>query len=260
MGAAIAGCGAELTPQQIKTIPGVPSRHPKVDLVVIRENMEGEYAGVENEIVPGVVQSLKLATRANTERIARFAFDWAEKHGRKKVTIVHKANIMKLSDGLFLSICEDVARDYPKVAHEAMIVDNCSMQLVSNPAQFDVMVMPNLYGTICAHIGAGVSGGLGVTPAWNVSATKGDRDAAGPAIFETLSGNPPSIAGANIANPTALMRSSIAMLDYLHMSTHAQRLRAALYSVLQRGENRTFDLGGTASTSEFTAAVIKALK
>ena len=239
----------------------MPSRHEDVDLVVIRENMEGEYAGVENEIVPGVVQSLKLATRANTERIARFAFDWAEKHGRKKVTIVHKANIMKLSDGLFLQICKDVAKSYPKIEHESMIVDNCSMQLVSNPGQFDVMVMPNLYGTICAHIGAGVSGGLGITPAWNVSATKGAKDASGgAAIFETLSGNPPSIAGANIANPTALMRSSIAMLDYLHMSTHAQRLRKALYTVLQRGEHRTFDLGGTASTSEFTAAVIKAVE
>jgi isocitrate dehydrogenase (NAD+) len=235
----------------IKNLPSVPTRYPGVDLVIIRENTESLYAGIEHEVVPGVVESLKIITEKASTRIARFAFDYARRYARKKVHAIHKANIMKLSDGLFLRCCRDVAREYPEITYGEHIVDNTCMQLVSNPYQYDMLVMENLYGDILSDLCAAFVGGLGLVPGANIGE--------GCAIFEAVHGSAPDIAGQNIANPTALLRSSIQMLRHIGEPEAAARVKAALHQVYRENHHLTRDVGGTASTSEFADAVIAAL-
>ncbi len=235
----------------VKSIPGVKTRYENIDLVVVRENTEDLYAGLEHIVVPGVVESLKIITEKASTRICRFAFEYAQKHNRKKVSAVHKANIMKLSDGLFLDCFRKVSREFPDIAGEEVIVDNLCMQLVKNPERFDVMVMENLYGDIVSDLCAGLVGGLGVVPGANIGI--------GCAVFEAVHGTAPDIASKGLANPTALLLSSVMMLDYLNLSTHARRLENALFTVYREGKYTTGDLGGNANTAQFTAALIGAL-
>ncbi len=235
----------------IKSLAGVPTRYENIDLIVVRENTEDLYSGLEHEVIPGVVESLKIITARASTRIARFAFEYARREGRKKVTAIHKANIMKLSDGLFLSCFREVARDYPNVEAEDMIVDNACMQLVMDPYQFDVLLLENLYGDIISDLGAGLVGGLGVVPGANI----GDDIA----VFEAVHGSAPNIAGRGIANPTALLQSGVLMLKHIGEREAADRIQAALEKVLAEGNIRTRDLGGQSTTSEFTEAVIHAL-
>jgi len=235
----------------VKSVPGIKTRYDGVDLVVVRENTESLYAGLEHIIVPGVVESLKIITEKASTRIARFAFEYARKHGRKKVTAVHKANIMKLSDGLFLDCARKVGRDYPEIQYEEVIVDNMCMQLVKDPSRYDVLVMENLYGDILSDLCAGLVGGLGLVPGANI----GERTA----MFEAVHGTAPDIAGKGMANPTALMMSAVMMLDFLEMGDAARRFESALAKVHAEGKARTGDLGGTATTRDFTDAVIAAL-
>jgi isocitrate dehydrogenase (NAD+) len=235
----------------VRNLPGVPSRFGDVDLVIVRENTEGLYSGLEHEVVPGVVESLKIMTEKASTRIAIFAFEFAKKYGRKKVTVVHKANIMKKSDGLFLKCFRQVAVNYPMIEHDEKIVDNTCMQLVMNPYQFDVMLMENLYGDIVSDLAAGLVGGLGVVPSGNI----GEKAA----LFEAVHGTAPDIAGKNLANPTALLLSAIMMLHHIGENRPADRIESALNFVLQKREKVTRDLGGTASTSEFTDAILAAL-
>ncbi|KAJ1995075.1 isocitrate dehydrogenase (NAD(+)) idh1 [Coemansia sp. RSA 1358] len=235
-----------------KNIPGIDARHKNVDFVIIRENTEGEYSGLEHQSFPGVVESLKIITRPKTERIARYAFDYALRNNRKKVTIVHKANIMKLADGLFLNTCRAVAREYPSIQYNDMIVDNTAMQLVSKPQQFDVMVMPNLYGSIVSNIGAGLIGGPGIVPGANYG-----REFA---IFEPGSRHvAKDIQGRNTANPSSLILSSVMMLRHLQLNEHADQIEKAVNKTLSVDGVRTPDLGGSQSTTEFTKAVIRNL-
>ena len=233
------------------TMPAVPSRYTGIDLVIVRENTEDLYAGLEHQVVPGVVESLKIITEKASTRIGRFAFDYARRHGRKKVTSIHKANIMKLSDGLFLESVRTVARDYPDIAYDEKIVDATCMHLVMKPEQFDVMVMPNLYGDIVSDLCAGLVGGLGVVGAANLGADV--------AVFEAVHGSAPDIAGKNYANPTALLLSAVLMLRHINEGDAADRIMAALHTVLARGESLTRDLGGTAATFEFADAVCRAV-
>jgi isocitrate dehydrogenase (NAD+) len=233
----------------VKSLPSVRTRYEKVDLVVIRENTEDLYAGLEHEVVPGVVESLKITTEASSARIARFAFDYAKQHRRIRVTAVHKANIMKMGDGLFLNTFRQTATDYPDIASDDRIVDATCLQLVMNPEKFDVLVLPNLYGDIVSDLCAGLVGGLGVVPGANLGADIG--------VFEAVHGSAPDIADKNLANPTALLLSAIMMLDHLGEQPRAERLRAALARVLVEGRIRTRDLGGTASTTEFTDAICR---
>jgi isocitrate dehydrogenase (NAD+) len=235
----------------VRNLPGVPSRFGDVNLVIVRENTEGLYSGLEHEVVPGVVESLKIMTEKACTRISIFAFEFAKKYGRKKITMVHKANIMKKSDGLFLQCFRHVAVNYPMIEHDEMIVDNTCMQLVMNPYQFDVMLMENLYGDIVSDLAAGLVGGLGVVPSGNIGETT--------ALFEAVHGTAPDIAGKNMANPTALLLSAIMMLRHMHEEAAGDRMESALNKVLQKREKVTRDLGGTASTSEFTDAIIAAL-
>ncbi len=235
----------------VRSVPNVKTRYEDVDLVVVRENTESLYTGLEHIVVPGVVESLKIISEKASSRIARFAFDYARKNGRKKVTAVHKANIMKLSDGLFLDCCRRVAREYPEVTYEEVIVDNMCMQLVRNPERYDVMLMENLYGDIISDLCAGLVGGLGVVPGGNI----GERIA----VFEAVHGTAPDIAGKNLANPTALMMSAVMMLNWLGLLEASRRLDKALLGVYAEGKVRTGDLGGTATTKEFTDAVIAGL-
>ncbi|WP_434383533.1 isocitrate dehydrogenase (NAD(+)) [Melittangium boletus] len=235
----------------VKSVPGIKTRYDGVDLVVVRENTESLYAGLEHIIVPGVVESLKIITEKASTRIARFAFEHARKHGRKKVTAVHKANIMKLSDGLFLDCARKVGRDYPEIQYEEVIVDNMCMQLVKDPSRYDVLVMENLYGDILSDLCAGLVGGLGLVPGANI----GERTA----MFEAVHGTAPDIAGKGLANPTALMMSAVMMLDFLDMGPAARRFEGALAKVHAEGTARTGDLGGGATTRDFTDAVIAAL-
>src|SRR6058998_3988819 len=235
----------------VRNLPGVPSRFGDVDLVIVRENTEGLYSGLEHEVVPGVVESLKVMTEKASTRIAIFAFEFARKFKRKKVTVVHKANIMKKSDGLFLKCFRRVAVNYPMIEHDEKIVDNTCMQLVMNPYQFDVMLMENLYGDIVSDLAAGLVGGLGVVPSGNI----GEKAA----LFEAVHGTAPDIAGKNIANPTALLLSAIMMLRHIGEQTAAGRIEAALNKVLEKREKVTRDLGGTASTTEFADAIIAGL-
>jgi isocitrate dehydrogenase (NAD+) len=231
----------------VESLPGVPTCHTDVDLVVVRENTEGLYSGIEHEVIPGVVESLKIMTRAACERISRFAFAYARKRGRKKVTAVHKANIMKMADGLFLEAFYDVAKEYPDLEATDAIVDAACMRLVMDPHQFDVVVMENLYGDILSDLCAGLVGGLGVTPGANI----GD----GVAVFEAVHGSAPDIAGRNLANPTALLFSGVLMLRYLDKDDVADRVNRAVRRTLEDGI-KTRDLGGTASTTEYTEAVV----
>ena len=231
----------------VKSLPGVVSRYEQVDLVIVRENTEDLYSGIEHEVVPGVVESLKITTEASSARIARFAFEYARAHGRRRVTAVHKANIMKMGDGLFLNTVRKVARDYPDITADDRIVDAMCMQLVLNPAQFDVLVLPNLFGDIVSDLCAGLVGGLGVVPGANLGADT--------AVFEAVHGSAPDIAGKDLANPTALLLSAVLMLRHLGEQAAADRVTAALESVLAEGKVRTRDLGGSAGTSAFADAI-----
>src|ERR1700687_3210227 len=234
----------------VKSVPNVKTRFENIDLIVVRENTEDLYAGLEHIVVPGVVESLKIITEKASLRIARFAFDLARKQGRKKVSAIHKANIMKLSDGLFLECCRRIGRDYPEITYEEVIVDNLCMQLVRNPERYDVLLLENLYGDIVSDLCAGLVGGLGVVPGANF----GERCA----IFEAVHGTAPDIAGRGIANPTALLMSSVMMLRWLKLSALADRLEAAIYKVYAEGRVRTSDLGGKATTQQFVDAIIAA--
>ena len=233
------------------TIPTVPSKYEGVDLVIVRENTEDLYSGLEHEVVPGVVESLKIITEAASTRIGRFAFEYARKHGRKRVTTVHKANIMKMGDGLFLRSIRQVAERYPDITSDDRIVDAACMMLVMNPSQFDVLVMPNLYGDIVSDLCAGLVGGLGVVPSANLGTDIG--------VFEAVHGSAPDIAGKSVANPMALLLSAVLMLRHIGESEAADRIVAALGQTLSNG-TRTRDLGGTASTIEFTDAVCRRLQ
>ncbi|KAF7729320.1 isocitrate dehydrogenase (NAD(+)) idh1 [Apophysomyces ossiformis] len=238
----------------IKNIQGIKSRFKDVDLAIIRENTEGEYSGLEHQSFPGVVESLKIVTRAKTERIARFAFDFALKNNRKKVTCIHKANIMKLGDGLFLDTCRQVAKEYSNsgIVLNDMIVDNASMQLVSRPQQFDVLVLPNLYGNILSNVGAGLVGGPGIIPGANFGREY--------AVFEPGCRHVGSdIGGSNVANPTAMILSSVMMLKHMGLDEYGNSISNAVYRTIQAGKILTPDMGGTGSTTSFTEAVINAL-
>ncbi|KAI3322155.1 isocitrate dehydrogenase subunit 1 [Xylariaceae sp. AK1471] len=233
----------------IKNIPGYNTRHKDVDLVIIRENTEGEYSGLEHQSVPGVVESLKIITRLKSERIAKFAFAFALANNRKKVTCIHKANIMKLADGLFRKTFQTVAADYPTLEVNDMIVDNASMQAVSRPQQFDVMVMPNLYGGILSNIGAALVGGPGIVPGCNMG-----RDVA---VFEPGCRHVGlDIKGKDQANPTALLLSGTMLLRHLGLDDHANRISRAVYGVIADGKYRTRDMGGESTTHEFTRAIL----
>jgi isocitrate dehydrogenase (NAD+) len=232
----------------VRNVAGVSSRWTGVDLVIVRENTEDLYAGIEHIVVPGVVESLKIITEYASTRIARFAFEYARKNGRKKIHAIHKANIMKLSDGLFLSSIRVVAAKYPDIEYQEMIVDNTCMQLVMNPSQFDMLLLPNLYGDVVSDLAAGLVGGLGVVPSGNIG------DVA--ALFEAVHGTAPDIAGKGIANPTALVMSSAMMLNYLDETEASRRILDALDKVYCEGKYTTRDVGGTATTAEFTKAVI----
>ena len=234
------------------SIPGVPSRYSGIDLVIVRENTEDLYSGLEHEVVPGVVESLKIISERASRRIVEFAFKYARARGRKKVTSVHKANIMKLGDGLFLRTARDVARQHTDIPYDEKIVDATCMHLVMRPEAFDVLVMPNLYGDIVSDLCAGLVGGLGVVPGANLGITA--------AVFEAVHGSAPDIAGKNMANPTALLLSALLMLEHIGEAEAAGRIRSAIYGVLGAGKVRTHDLGGSASTTEFTAAVCAAIE
>lgn len=235
-----------------KSMPGLETRHKGLDIVIVRENTEGEYTGIEHESVPGVIESLKVITRDKSTRIAEFAFQFAHLNGRKKVTAVHKANIMKLGDGLFLQSCTDVSKKYPHIEFEGMIVDNTSMQLVSKPHQFDVLVCPNLYGNIVSNIACGLTGGAGLSQGINI----GNRYA----VFETATRNTGlSMVGKNLANPVSMIKASTAMLNYLGLGYHAELIESCVNETLESGV-RTTDIGGTATTMEFVQHVISLVK
>jgi isocitrate dehydrogenase (NAD+) len=235
----------------IRNLPGIPTRYPGVDLIIVRENTEGEYSGIEHEVVPGVVESLKIITEKASTRIARFAFDYARREKRKKIFAIHKANIMKMSDGLFLRCARNVSKEYPEITYGEHIVDNTCMQLVMNPYQYDVLLLENLYGDIISDLCAAFVGGLGLVPGANLGHEC--------AIFEAVHGSAPDIAGKNIANPTALLQSAVLMLRHIQETGAADRIHAALEHVYQSKEKLTRDLGGTASTTEFADAVIAAM-
>jgi isocitrate dehydrogenase (NAD+) len=237
----------------VRMLPGLKTRFHDVpiDLLIFRENTEDLYSGLEHEVVPGVVESLKIITRDASLRIARAAFEYARREGRAKVTAIHKANIMKLSDGLFLKCCREVAAQYSEIQYTELIVDNACMQLVMRPETFDVLVLPNLYGDIISDLTAGLVGGLGIVPGANL----GDETA----IFEAVHGTAPDIAGKGLANPTALMQSGVLMLAHLGERQAAARMQSAIQQVYAESRHLTGDVGGKASTSEFTDAVIRAL-
>jgi isocitrate dehydrogenase (NAD+) len=236
----------------VKNLEGVQSRFLGVDIVLIRENTEDLYAGLEHTVIPGVVESLKIITEKASTRVARFAFEYARKHGRKKIHAIHKANIMKLSDGLFLTSVRKVATEYPDIEYKELIIDNACMQIVLDPQQFDMLLLTNLYGDIMSDLAAGLVGGLGVVPSGNIGESV--------AVFEAVHGTAPDIAGKGIANPTALLMSGIMMLDHLGEMKAARRVESALHLVYREGKSLTKDVGGKATTAEFTGAVIGALK
>jgi isocitrate dehydrogenase (NAD+) len=236
----------------VRNLPGVTSRFSDVNLIIVRENTEDLYSGLEHEVVPGVVESLKIITERASTRIAEFAFRYAEGNGRKRVTAIHKANIMKLGDGMFLESTRKVSRAHTNITYDERIVDAVCMQLVMFPERFDVLVLPNLYGDIVSDLCAGLVGGLGVVPGANLGTEN--------AVFEAVHGSAPDIANKNLANPTALLLSALMMLDHIGEREAASRIRTALEKVLVDGAVRTRDLGGTASTTEFTDAVCRALE
>src|SRR4030095_5753626 len=235
----------------VRALPNVPCRNPDLNLVVVRENTESLYAGLEHIVVPGVVESLKIITEKASTRIAKFAFAYAKSENRKKVTVVHKANIMKLSDGLFLECFRNIAKLNPEIEPDEKIVDNACMQLVMRPEQFDVMLLENLYGDIVSDLCAGLIGGLGLVPGANIGELG--------AVFEAVHGSAPDIAGQGIANPTALLQSSILMLRYLNEREIADRVEKAMLKVFTDGKVRTRDIGGEAKTDEFATAIINAM-
>jgi isocitrate dehydrogenase (NAD+) len=237
----------------VRMLPGLKTRFHdlNIDLAIFRENTEDLYSGLEHEVVPGVVESLKIITKNASMRIARAAFEYARREGRKKISAIHKANIMKLSDGLFLKCCREVAADYPEVQYNELIVDNACMQLVMRPETFDILVLPNLYGDIISDLAAGLVGGLGIVPGANI----GDHHA----IFEAVHGTAPDIAGKGLANPTALMQSAVLMLAQLGERDASARLHRAIYQVYAAQEHLTGDVGGKASTGQFTDAIIRQL-
>ncbi len=236
----------------IKALPNVACRYPELDLVIVRENTEDLYAGLEHVVVPGVVESIKIITEKASTRIAKYAFEFAQANNRKKVTAMHKANIMKLSDGLFLECFYNVSKDHPEITADDKIIDNACMQLVMRPEQFDVMVLENLYGDIVSDLCAGLIGGLGLAPGANI----GEQGA----VFEAVHGSAPDIAGQGIANPTAVLMSGILMLRHLEEIDAADRVEKALMDVFAEGEFRTKDLGGTAKTADFANAIIEKLR
>ena len=237
----------------VENLPGVKTRFENVNLVIIRENTEGLYSGIENEVVPGVVTSLKVATQQACTRIARFAFRFATRRHRRKITVFHKANIMKLSDGIFLNAARKIHEDeYPHIDYEEVIIDAGCMKLVQDPTRFDMLLMENLYGDLISDLAAGLVGGLGVVPGANI----GDDGA----VFEAVHGTAPDIAGQGIANPLALLMSATMMLEHIHEDQLAQRVRSAYRQTLQEGEALTRDLGGTAGTEQFTDAIIRKLR
>jgi len=237
----------------VRMLPGLKTRFQDLplDLAIFRENTEDLYSGLEHEVVPGVVESLKIITQHASMKIARAAFEYARRDGRKKVTAIHKANIMKMSDGLFLKCCREVASHYGEVQYNELIVDNACMQLVMRPETFDLLVLPNLYGDIISDLAAGLVGGLGIVPGANI----GDHHA----IFEAVHGTAPDIAGKGLANPTALMQSAVLMLAHIGEREAASRLQNAIHRTYAEREYLTGDVGGSASTSDFTAAVIRNL-
>jgi len=235
----------------IFNLPGIPTRYPGVDLIIVRENTEGEYSGIEHEVVPGVVESLKIITEKASTRIARFAFEYARREKRKKIFAIHKANIMKMTDGLFLRCARNISKEYPEITYGEHIVDNTCMQLVMNPYQYDVLLLENLYGDIISDLCAAFVGGLGLVPGANLGHEC--------AIFEAVHGSAPDIAGKNIANPTAMLQSAVLMLRHLGEREAADRVHEALENVYRKKENLTRDVGGTASTTEFAEAVIAAM-
>jgi len=235
-----------------RSLESIPSRFTGVDIIVVRENTEDLYAGLEHVVVPGVVESLKIITEKASLRIARFAYEYARRHHRKRVTAVHKANIMKLSDGLFLDCVRRVAAEYPEIQSDDRIVDNMCMQLVMRPEEWDVLLLENLYGDIVSDLCAGLVGGLGVVPGGNIGLDV--------AVFEAVHGSAPDIAGKDLANPLALMRSGVMMLYHMGKDEVAERLRRALRDVIVRQKIRTRDLGGEASTTQLTDAIVDALE
>jgi isocitrate dehydrogenase (NAD+) len=244
------GLYANLRP--VRSIPGLKTRYDDVDLVIVRENTEDLYAGIEHMVGPDAAESIKIITRAASERIARFAFEYSVANGRRKVTAVHKANIMKFSDGLFLESCRTIAAQYEgRVAFEDRIVDNMCMQLVQKPELYDVLVLPNLYGDIVSDLCAGLVGGLGVAPGANIGTEA--------AVFEAVHGSAPKYAGQNKANPTALMLSGVLLLRHIGQQAAAERVEAAIRAVIAEGRTVTYDLGGSAGTSEFADAIVARL-
>ena len=236
----------------VKSMPNIITRFENVDVIVVRENTEDLYSGLEHEVVPGVVESLKIITEKASTRIAEFAFAYAQKHGRKKVHAIHKANIMKLSDGLFLRCCRGVAATYPEIEYKEHIVDNASMQLVINPYQYDILLTENLYGDILSDLCSAFVGGLGLVPGANLGTEC--------AIFEAVHGSAPDIAGKDMANPTALLQSAVLMLGHLNEPTTADLVQSALEKVYLEGKVLTRDVGGSSGTTAFSDAVIAALE
>ena len=236
----------------IKNLPGVKARYQDVDLIVVRENTEGLYSGIEHEVVPGVMESLKIITEKASTRIAKFAFDYARAQGRKKVTAIHKANIMKLTDGLFLDCATKMADNYADIGFNDLIVDNACMQLVLDPLKLDVLLLENLYGDIVSDLAAGLVGGLGVVPGANL----GDEHA----LFETVHGSALDIKGRNMANPTAMILAAVMMLEHISETQAASRISIALQTVLSKGDSLTADLGGSATTTDFAESIIRQME
>src|SRR3954468_12989290 len=236
----------------IRNLPHIPTRYPDVDLIILRENTEGLYSGIEHEVVPGVVESLKIITEKASTRIARFAFNYARKNGRKKIHAIHKANIMKMSDGLFIRCSRNISKEYPEITYAEHIVDNTCMQLVTNPYQYDMLLLENLYGDIVSDLCAAFVGGLGLVPGANIGHQC--------AIFEAVHGSAPDIAGKDYANPTALLRSGILMLRHLGEEDAANKIRRAIEIVYTNKQHLTRDMGGMASTTEFADAMVAAIE
>lgn len=236
----------------VKSLPGLETKYPNIDMIIVRENTEDLYAGLEVEVVPGVVQALKIITEKGSSRIAQFAFDYARKHGRKKIHAIHKANIMKLSDGLFLRCSRKVAEGFPEVEYKEHIVDNTCMQLVLNPYQYDIILTENLYGDILSDLCSAFVGGLGLVPGANLGAEC--------AIFEAVHGSAPDIAGQDKANPTALLQSAVLMLHHLNEPETAERVQSGIEQVYREGRTLTRDVGGQSGTKAFADAVLAAME
>jgi isocitrate dehydrogenase (NAD+) len=234
-----------------RTVPGVRTKFDNIDVVIIRENTEGEYVGLEHEVVPGVVESLKIITRSASERVARFAFEFARHNKRRRVTAIHKASVLKLSDGMFLDCCRRIATEYPDIEFKEALIELCSGYLISQPQRYDVLVLTNLAGDIVSDLAAGLVGGLGLTASLN----KGEHTV----LAEAVHGTAPDIAGKDLANPTALLLSAVLMLREMNLQEHADRIEKAIYAVLEEGKVLTGDLGGKARCSEYTLAIMEKL-